>query len=753
MLYRSKESIMKTVTLILIAMTVFSSHVHLFGKGIDVQQNVYSIPKTEEKITIDGSLEDEAWAQSLKVDLDIEFMPAENVDAPVKTECYLIYDQNHLYIAFRAYDPEPRKIRAHFADRDAFYNDDIVGIILDTFNDENRAFTFYCNGLGVQGDGIMSQGGSQEDYTWDAIWDSAGRIYDFGFTVEMALPFRSLQFPRSAEEQIWGFAPVRNYPRSRRHQISCFPLSRDKMQCILCQLPKLRGFEKTTPGKNIELDPTLTGIRTDQRKDFPHGQMEKEHANLDFGVSGQWGFTQNLTMSAAVNPDFSQVEADAAQLDINKQFALYYPEKRPFFLEGSDFFKTPVQVLYTRSVADPNYGIKISGKEGQNALGVFSSQDTLTNFLIPGAESSVSFSLDQNSYANVLRYRRDIGKASTLGCIITDREGKYYHNRLAGVDGLIRITPSDALTFQFLGSLTAYPEETAKEFLEDTGELKGYALHMQFSRQKRSYLLYGTYDDFSPDFRADLGYVPQVDYRKFELGAGYTYWGKPNDFFTMMDFSGNYDQTHTHDGRLLERELEARSVLEGPLQTRFIWVVGTRKKTYKDVPFDQLFNQFYFSIKPSGYFSAELNFSFGDEIDYSQVRAGKYIRFNPYIDLRYGKHVEMRLGYSYDHLNVEGGRLFTARVTEARILYHFNSRAFLRAILQYWNTDRSPDLYDFDVEARFNRLFSQILFSYKLNPRTVFFLGYSDNYYGFQGVDLTQSQRTFFLKIGYAWNF
>lgn len=731
---------------------IFISHAFLHSREVNEPKKIYQIPRTSGNVNLDGRLDEKAWNQALVVDLDIEFMPAENVDAPVKTECFLTFDDNHLYVGFKAYDPEPQKIRAYLADRDALYNDDVVGILLDTFNDQNRAYAFYCNPLGVQGDEIFSQGGSKEDYTWDAIWDSAGRIQDSGYTVEMAIPFRSLQFPHSSETHMWGFAPIRNYPRSRRHQMTCFPLERDQMQCILCQIPKLKGFQNVKPGRNIELDPTLTGIRTDQREDFPEGKMEKERANLDPGISGQWGFTHNLTLSAAANPDFSQVEADAAQLDINKQFALYYPEKRPFFLEGTDFFNTPIQALYTRSVADPNYGIKISGKEGKNAIGIFSSQDTLTNLLFPGAEGSTASSLGQNSYANVIRYRRDVGKSSTLGLLATDREGEDYHNRLVGLDGILRITQSDTFAFQFLGSQTAYPEEVAKEFSQDTGELKGYAVHMEFARQKRSYLLYGTYDDFSPEFRADLGFVPQVDCRKFEVGGGYLSWGKPDEFFTSMEITTNYDQTNTHDGRLLEKELEARAVLEGPLQSMAMWVIGARKKTYRNVPFDQFFNHFNFEIKPVGDLSTGIFFSLGDEIDYTHVQGGKYLQASPFIEFRYGRHVELSLSHDYNHLNVEEGRLFTANATEVRLFYHLNSRAFFRAILQFWDIDRTPELYESDVDARFNRLFSQLLFSYKLNPRTVLFLGYSDNYYGFQNVELTQSQRTFFFKIGYAWN-
>lgn len=725
----------------------------IFGQNIQPEEKTYHIPKSPSEIKIDGKMNEKAWSGALQLNLDVEVMPAENVKAPVKTDCFLTYDDSHLYVGFRAYDPHPQKIRAYLSDRDEIMQDDLVGIILDTFNDENRAFAFFCNPLGIQGDMIQSNGGTREDPTWDAIWNSAGNITDFGYCVEIAIPFRSLQFQPSKKEQTWGFSPVRIYPRSRKHQMAPFPLDRDNIQCILCQLPNLKGFKNATPGRNIELNPTITGVHTDQRENFPHGKMKEEDSTLSPGISGKWGFTNNLTLSAALNPDFSQVEADVAKLDINKQFALYYPEKRPFFLEGKDFFETFIQALYTRSVADPNWGVKISGKEGKNSIGFFSAQDRITNLLFPAAEGSASTSLYQLSYANVLRYRRDIGNASTLGCLITDREGRDYHNRVAGVDGLIRITKSDNINFQFLGTQTAYPSQTAEKFSQEKGELSGYGIHVEYLRQKKNYYLHGTYDDLSPEFRADLGFIPQVDYRKFELGGGYIYWGKPNEFLTTAQISSNYDQTNTHDGRLLEKELEAHLLVEGPLQSTFSWAVGGRKKTYHKVPFNQMFNHLNFHIQPTGSIKTGIMVSFGDEIDYTHIQAGKYLTIVPQLDLNYGKHFNLNISHQYKHLKVEGGRLFLANITELRLLYHFSSRAFFRAIFQYRDVERNPDLYEIEVNSHFNKLFSQLLFSYKLNPRTVFFLGYSDNYFAYQNIDLTQTDRTFFAKIGYAWNF
>jgi hypothetical protein len=715
------------------------------------QKKTFEIPKINSEIKIDGALDEEKWQQALVVPVNIEIMPAENVEAPVKTDCYLMHDLKNLYVGFMAYDPEPDKIRAYLSDRDNAWSDDNVGILLDTFNDENRAFIFMANPLGVQGDEIMSQGGSQEDDSWDAIWDSAGRITDFGYCVEMAIPFRSLQFQPSLKEQFWGFGPIRNYPRSRRHQISNFNYNRNN-QCIICQLHRLKGFENATPGRNIELDPTITGVRTDQRENFPSGDMKKDDASADVGISGHWGFSNNLTLSAALNPDFSQIEADVAQLDINKQFALYYPEKRPFFLEGTDFFDTSLNAVHTRSVADPDWGAKISGKEGKNAFGFFSAQDNITNLIFPGAEGSNQTSLEQVSYANVLRYRRDVGNASTLGILLTDREGKDYHNRVAGVDGLVRINKSDALNFQIMGSQTAYPQDIAHTYDQEMRDFTGHAAYLGFRREKRSYGIIARFMDCSPGFRADLGYMPQVDYRRYVAGGYYMYWGKENDFFTRMGVDLTLLQTENHGGDLLDRKVEANINFEGPHQSFLMWEVTKEKQIYQGKAFSQFSNFAYFRIIPSGNLNLNINIGFGDEIDFENVRPGKSLFMGPTIEIKTGRHVRLRLSHVYNRLNVEGERLFTYNLTQLRFVYHLNRRLFFRTILQYWDVNRNAQLYSYSVDPEYNRLFSQILFSYKLNPRTVLFLGYSDNYYGYRDVDLTQSNRTFFLKIGYAWS-
>jgi len=399
----------------------------------------YNVFPASTKIKVDGVLDDEAWSKAEVIKLPYEWLPGDNIPAPVDTDCMLTYDEFHIYISFRCYDPEPKKIRAHLMDRDAtdsLIQDDHINIMIDAFNDERRSFQFRVNPLGVQADANFSELEGYEDFSWDAIWASAGKIYDWGYAIEIGIPFNQLRFPQTKEEQTWGFSAERSWPRSVRHRMMSHVRNRN-VSCILCQFNKISGLEKISPGRNLEFDPTLTANRTDimPSQNFPDGNLQSGKAKAEPGITAKWGITPNLILNATANPDFSQVEADVAQLDVNTRFALYYPEKRPFFLEGGDFFLTPVQAVFTRTVADPLWSTKLTGKIGRSAVGFFATQDRINNLVFPSNQDSLLTSLDEKVFGGVLRYRYDVGKGSTLGLLYTGRAGEEYTNHVAGADG------------------------------------------------------------------------------------------------------------------------------------------------------------------------------------------------------------------------------------------------------------------------------------------------------------------------------
>jgi hypothetical protein len=268
----------------------------------------------------------------------------------VQTQVWITFDERNLYVAARAQDSDPGKIRARLRDRDNAFQDDFVGVALDSFNDERRAFEFFVNPLGVQMDLFMNDITGNEDSSWDALWASAGRVTATGFEVEMAIPFSSLRFKPRDGAQIWGVDAVRVWPRDQRRRIGLNALPRGR-NCYLCNESKLSGFAGITPGRNIELDPTLTANDTRSRDDSSLPWTKDR--DVDPGITGRWGITPGMTLNATVNPDFSQVEADAGQFAFDPRSALYFPERRPFFLDGIEQFAVPSRLVKRPPIAEP----------------------------------------------------------------------------------------------------------------------------------------------------------------------------------------------------------------------------------------------------------------------------------------------------------------------------------------------------------------------------------------------------------------
>ena len=337
-------------------------------------------------IVVDGVLDDAAWASAGEIDLAYEISPADNTAAPVATKARIGYTQDALYVSFRAEDPKPGDIRARLRDRDAAYRDDFAGIIVDTFDDQRRAYEFFVNPLGVQMDLIKDQATGSEDDSWDGLWTSAGRITETGYEVEMRIPFKTLRFREGEDIRRWAMSFLRIYPRSSRHQLSNQKVSRDS-NCYLCTFEKFEGMAGVQPGRNLDIVPTITVARPEER-DGVGEPWHNEGVEIEPGVDVSWAPSPNLTLNGTINPDFSQVETDQAQLNLNNSFALFYPEKRPFFLEGADYFTTPFTVLYTRQVADPDWGLRVTGRNGDGTYGAFVAQDATTQLLVPGVLGS-----------------------------------------------------------------------------------------------------------------------------------------------------------------------------------------------------------------------------------------------------------------------------------------------------------------------------------------------------------------------------
>jgi hypothetical protein len=710
------------------------------------------IPRIENTISVDGVLDEPVWERALVMGVNNEVRPGYNIPAPVETDMLLAYSETHFYVAFRAEDPDPGQIYAHLCDHDEMWDDEWVVIGIDTYNDQRGGYEFACNPLGIQGDtasGIHGDGNA-----WDGLWDSAGRIFDWGYSVEMAIPFSTLRFQRVTGDQIWGVDAVRSYPREVRHHISLYPRDRDD-NCYRCQMDKLVGFEGATPGRNIEITPTVSVVASQLRDNFPTGdfpELDSLDPESDVGVTAKWGVTPNVTLTGAYNPDFSQVEADAFQLDVNRQFALWYEEKRPFFLESAGAFDN----FYSRSIASPIWAGKVTAKAGDNTFGVLAARDELTNLIISGSESSGYAPLDMESTAAALRYARDIGDMSNVSTYFNAREGDGYHNRVAGADVEVWFNENATLSFQGETSVTQYPDEitSVPYYGQSADEISDESYEIQVGRYTSGLDVYANYSDVGKDFRTDLAFMPRVGYKHVEAGAGHTWQRESGSWWTMLNFGGCYNYQELQNGTKFTRGTNIWINHQGPKQSDvdiYGWV-GTKVFAGKE------FETWEFDVNagfwPSSSLYAFTSVSYGEEVDYDNVRTGREFIVSPRAEFKLGRGLSTELGYDYERFTVDGDELYAANVARLKAVYQFSRRMFVRGILQYSRTEYNTALYTDsrpDLPEEESHLSSQVLLSYKINPQTVFFLGYSDSHDGDQDIDLTQRGRTVFAKIGYAW--
>jgi len=712
-----------------------------------------AIPHAEGQAKIDGVLDDAIWAHALVVELTVETYPRENLPAQVATKVYLVENGAQLLVAFDARDPEPESIRAFLRDSDTAWNDDFVGIVVDTFNDERRAFEFFVNPLGVQMDAIQDDVNRSENPAWDAIWGSAGRITPEGYVVEFAIPFSQLRFPRSGRDQTWGIDLLRFRPRNVRTRISNNPQDRNK-SCYVCQFGKFDGFASAEPGKALEVVPSLTSTRTDTRPATAGAAFTNGNFDTELGVGVRWGITPDVTADLAINPDFSQVEADVAQLEENTQFALFYPESRPFFLEGSDYYASPLRAVFTRTVADPDVGAKITGRTGQNTFGAFATKDAVTNLLFPGPLGSQSDSLARSNDGVVGRYTRGFGNASTIGALFTQRHGEGYHNDVGGIDGRYRINDQNTFRFQYLTARTEYPADVATTFGQPSGTFGGDAFKADYRYQSRNWFAEYYRQKLDPGFRADVGFVPRVDFVEDNIEANRIWQGPGGVWWTEMRAGAYWNEAHDTNGRLLGRSLQPFFSFGGPLQSFVEIDIGPRSEFWNGQVFDMNSAFMFAQLRPASGLSFYFQGTYGEQLDYANSQVRDQQRIQPQLEWNATRHLLVRARYTLDRLwSREGPIVYKARLTDLRLTWQFTVRSFLRLTLQGSDTERNVSQYIDPTTAPSSASHgAQILYSYKVNPQTVFFAGYSTNQLEDEATGrLEPTGRTAFLKVSYAW--
>jgi hypothetical protein len=709
----------------------------------------YSVPTSSSHLKIDGVLNDEIWNDALEVELKYEIDPGTNIEAEVQTKAYMVDTGKSLVFAFRALDPDPSQIRAFLRDRDSAYSDDFIGVMLDTYNDERRALEFFVNPLGVQMDLIRddSNGGNEDD-SWDAIWDSAGKITDNGYVVEFEIPYNEIQMANIEGEKTWGIVFFRSYPRDTRKQIQNTPNDRNN-GCYLCQIDKFKGFANAERGMDLEITPSMTWISQQSREEVTDDYSSVDH-NFEPSLDINWGITSNLTLNATINPDFSQVESDSGQLDVNQTFALFFPEKRPFFLENSDFFNTRLNLIYTRNVNSPDYGVRLVGKSAENAYGFFYANDESTNILIPGTFGSGIATLERESENMAARYRRDFGNSSTVGAAITRRSADDYSNTVASIDTFYRLTDEKAIIAQYVTTDSINPIEITEEF-EQAAKTSGDGYYFRYRHSDENLFYHLTHNSYDDGFRSDLGFIGQVGYEKSIAGIQYTWRPETEKWWNRLSTYSDWDITHDQQGQLIEKELEASINLSAIKQSNFNINGYTRQRLWDEVMFDEKAIGLNANFKPVSGIYLGIGYDFGDSIDFSNTKLAD--REGAYFDgsFNIGKHFNVNLNHSYRKLSRDAGNVFVANQTDMRFSYQFNIRQRLKLSIINTNINRDVSLYeDDDIDSHSRFLNTQLIYSYKVNPKTLLFLGYSDAGIEDQDIDLTKTNRAFFAKFSYA---
>ncbi len=703
-----------------------------------------SIPKLSKSIELDGLLEEPVWRNAKMINLAYETSPGENITAKYPTVAYLYEDGEFLYVGIVASDPEKETLRASYRDRDDIGDEDQVGIQIDTFNDQRRSYNFFVNPLGIQEDSISDDVLDREDYSWNAIWYSAGQITEKGYSVELKIPFKILRFSNERSDKTWAIDLVRLLPKDYEYRFASNPLDRN-INCRICQYQKYAGFKDISSGQNLEIIPYLAGSRS-ERRDLSQGTDWQSGDDVDGGIDLRWAVNDNSILNATINPDFSQVESDSAQLAVNTRFALFFDEKRPFFLEGADYFNTMLTVFYSRNIADPDGGIKYTSKGDDGSLGVLLARDNSTNIILPSSQSSRLVSFQEESNSAVIRYAHDISETSLLGVTMTHRDAGDYSNDLISFDGKHQLTDSDVLRYQLIHTQSDNPLEFQTNYGLDATE-SGNAYRLNYSHNDRDWSWFLSHNHFDEDFRADLGFLTRSGYRKTIVGGGHRWYGGQDEFFSRIQLRGDWDTSTQYDGQRLETESEMTLSLEGRSQSEIDFHFGNREVYFDQQWFEQNFFNLSGSYKPFSSLRVGLAFSQADAIDFvsADARAGETQGYEIFFDWQAGKHFNFYMEYVYQNFDVANMRFFDAKIANANLIYQFNEKSFLRFLTQFTSYDFSLDQDDEKTVAR------QLLYAYKFDAKSVLYIGYSDGALENEQIgSLENNQRTFFTKFSYA---
>ena len=743
-----------------------------------------------EPLTIDGVI-DSAWKNCNCFANFTEFQPAENRRPPVGTSGYLTYDANNLYVAFVCEDPEISQLRASLTDRDKIFNDDWVCISIDPDNDQQKAYEFFVNARGIQADQLWQANGN-EDVSYDLVWQSEAQIYENYWAAEVRIPFESLRFP-NREEQDWSIHLTRHFPRENDYKFSWMPISANN-NSYMGQAGRIQFTmpQVQTDSKTLEVLPFAIGTQQSYRNVQGDGtenwQREQLETRAGFGI--KYGFSSNLTADFTYNPDFSQIESDAGQININNPFALFFSEKRPFFQEGSDIYVVDrnstagiaidqfINLFYSRSINDPFYAGKISGRFGKVSVGYTAALDRSTPFIIPFEENTAVLATQERSYSNILRTRYDLGNQSQLGFILTDRRLlNSGSNSVAAVDASIRL--SEKYTLTTLAGLTYTREPNDPQLsaglngsFEVDNKLKtasfdgesfyGRVLRAKINRDSRHWFATLAYQDFSPGFRADNGFIQSNSFRAAEYVGGYFFRFDDHPILTFIRPRMSVWRKYNYDGVVKDTGLRTSVVISLKNQTTVnaSTFIFNRENLYGKQFGDARISWIYFENRALRSLAFNFFISGGRQINRLGMIGDPNNPFElvPSFNIQWGltlipsarltddlEYQDFKMWKSYGKDLIRGQKIL--RNTFA---YQFSKRMFIRLIGEY----NVVDYYSSSASRLVNRKYFTLdpMFSYKLNAFSVFYIGGhigANNIYSTNINDLRMMNQSFFIKFQY----
>ena len=713
------------------------------------------IPRIDRPPKLEEFLDGKGRADMKQVDDFRQRNPGDGIPASRKTSAWIGYDDKNIYAVFLCESP-PGQTRARFAKREDIFSDDLVGIMLDTYHDHRRAYEFLVNPFGIQADAIETEG-QGDDFSWDTLWYSEGHLTPEGYVAMITIPFRSLRF--SAEEaQTWGFGLARLIPTN--NETSFWPFVTQKVDGFTQQLGTMKGLEGISPGRNIQIIP-YGAFGHSHFLDNPDPGVPSFRTQNDFraGLDAKAVIHDSLTLDVALNPDFSQVESDDPQVTVNQRYEVFFPEKRPFFLENNGYFVTPENLFFSRRIVDPEFGARLTGKLGSWSVGLLAIDDRA-----PGQTSDPEDpNRGDHAAIGVVRVQREFARQSSVGLMMTDREFGGGYNRVEALDARIKLNENWSVNGQAMSSQTR-----ALDGSTSGGDAYSFNLH----EWSRTWGFDWVYTDRAEGFHTDLGYVPRVNIRQLQQFVMRRWHPKkkvvlsygPN-LYLMMDF----------DHQNVQQDWQVNP----GFNVEFV------RSTYAGVNYTQAFERFggiNFRRDNTGawghseYFKRatfDVSYSRGTRINYDAPTGfpaflGHGTDLNAQITLRPVSRLKLDEIYYLSRLEARApivplpAAVFVNHLARSRLTYQFNRELSLRFILDYNGVLPNPELI---TQDRQKRITGDVLLTYLIHPGTALYVGYTDQLENLGlfpgapptvqriGFPSTTTGRQFFAKISYLFRF